>query len=98
MHAQDCFYPEFMEIRLRSARIAGVLLAAASLMEAATAAAADRCADLARPAVFDEHTAMAAIFCEYDRARGGTLLPVEHTKSWDLARAEYLAGVAAKTW
>ena len=52
---------------------------------------ADRCSDLAKPATFDEHTAMAAIFCEYDRAKGGTLLPVEYTKTWDMKRAEYLA-------
>jgi hypothetical protein len=80
-----------MEDRLRLAR--GFLLSGllASSAIAPAAAAADRCADLAKPAVFDEHTAMAAIFCEYDRAKGGTLLPVEHTKTWDMSRAEYLA-------
>ena len=34
---------------------------------------------------------MAAVFCEYDRAKGGTLLPIEYTATWDMTRAEYLA-------
>jgi hypothetical protein len=54
-------------------------------------AMADRCADVAKPATFDKDTAMAAIFCEYDRAKGGTLLPVQHTRTWNLAKAETLA-------
>ena len=68
-----------------------LLLLVSSSMIAPAAAAADRCADLAKPSTFDEHTAMAAIFCEYNREKGGTLLPVAHTKTWDLSRAEYLA-------
>jgi len=71
-------------------RRALILLLLGSLLPA-PAAAADRCADLAKPSTFDEHTAMAAVFCEYDRAKGGTLPPVEHTKNWDMSRAEYLA-------
>ena len=33
---------------------------------------------------------MAAVFCEYDRAKGGTLLPIALTKTWDTKSAEYL--------
>jgi hypothetical protein len=70
---------------------AALTLMIAGILDVASARAADRCADLAKPSTFDEHTAMAAIFCEYDRAKGGTLLPVEHTKTWDMAHAETLA-------
>jgi hypothetical protein len=63
----------------------------AGTLDLSSAGAADRCADLAKPSIFDEHTAMAAVFCEYDGAKGGTLLPVEHTKTWDMAHAESLA-------
>ena len=34
---------------------------------------------------------MEAIFCEYNRAHGGTLLPVRHTQSWNAKKAETLA-------
>jgi hypothetical protein len=82
-------YPDLMGIRSTAARAALALMIAGT-RDVSPASAADRCADLAKPAVFDEHTAMTAIFCEYDRAKGGTLLPLEHTKTWDMAHAETL--------
>jgi len=80
-----------MDDRFPFGRALLLLLLVSSSMIAPAAAAADRCADLAKPSTFDEHTAMAAIFCEYNREKGGTLLPVEHTKTWDMAHAEILA-------
>lgn len=65
--------------------IASMIVVSATLAAPARAMA-DRCADLAKPATFDKGTAMAAIFCEYDRAKGGTLLPVEHQARYGSAR------------
>jgi hypothetical protein len=79
-----------MEPRCRPDRLAAAVAAAALFFVIPTRAGQASCADLARPATFDEHTAMAAIFCEYDRGKSGTLLPVEHTKPWDMTRVEYL--------
>lgn len=68
-----------------------IVLGAWLVSPAPAADAGDRCADLAKPTTFDKQTAMAAIFCDYNGEKGGTLLPVEHTKSWNLSRAESLA-------
>jgi hypothetical protein len=67
------------------------VLAFAWALSLPASASADRCGDLATPVIFDEHTAMQAVICEYNRDMGGTLLPPEHTAAWNLARAETLA-------
>lgn len=56
-----------------------------------TAAMAGRCEDLAKPKSFNKHTAMEAIFCEYNRTQGGTLVPLKHTQAWNAKQAETLA-------
>ncbi|MEC5163347.1 MULTISPECIES: hypothetical protein [unclassified Janthinobacterium] len=47
--------------------------------------------DGARPAVFNEGTAMRAIFGAYNSAQKGTLIPVANTAAWSLKGAEVLA-------
>lgn len=67
------------------------VLAFALALSLPASASADRCGDRATPVIFDEHTAMQAVFCEYNRDKGGTLLPLEHTAAWNLSRADTLA-------
>jgi hypothetical protein len=55
------------------------------------AARADRCAQLAKPKVFNKASAMLAIFCEYDAEHDGTLIPVRFTKDWQTRGARVLA-------
>lgn len=45
----------------------------------------------ARPAIFNEETAMLAVYGEYSAQHKGTLIPVEYTGAWDMANAEVLA-------
>lgn len=69
------------------------LHAAAALLIFAlpTTALAGRCEELAKPREFTADTAMEAIFCEYDRAQQGTLLPLPATRGWQLGKASQLA-------
>jgi len=57
---------------------------------AAPLAMADQCEDSAKPKQFNKDTAMEAIFCEYNREHGGTLLPLENTRSWDIRSSDTL--------
>lgn len=71
----------------RAVRVLSIALALAM----PSLAMAGRCEDLARPVVFNGDTAMEAIFCEYDRAHRGTLLPLSATAGWQIGKADYLA-------
>jgi len=66
-----------------------ILVALAAVIP--SSALAGRCEELARPALFNGDTAMEAVFCQYDRGHGGTLLPLAATRGWRLERAEQLA-------
>lgn len=54
-------------------------------------AVAGRCEDKAKPKQFNKDTAMEAIFCEYNREHGGTLIPLKNTANWDAKNSETLA-------
>lgn len=54
-------------------------------------ALADRCEELATPTEFTADSAMEAVFCQYDRSRKATLLPLEHTRTWNSKQAEIVA-------
>jgi hypothetical protein len=71
-------------------KILVLALLCSSLLFSSTAMAG-RCEDLAKPKSFNKHTAMEAIFCEYNRTQGGTLLPLKYTQAWNAKKAETLA-------
>ena len=52
---------------------------------------ANNCDTQSKPATFDQHTAMQAIFCQYNRQQGGTLIPLQHTAAWNSHQAQTLA-------
>src|SRR5262249_51743534 len=45
----------------------------------------------ARPAVFNSHTAMLAVYGEYSEQHKGTLIPIKYTGTWEMKNANVLA-------
>lgn len=62
-----------------------------ALLAVTPVAVAGHCDDKARPKQFNKDTAMEAVFCEYNRAHGGTLIPLENTAQWDISSSDTLA-------
>ena len=53
-------------------------------------ALAGKCEDKAKPKLFTKDTGMEAIFCEYNREHGGTLIPLINTAKWDAMNSDTL--------